>query len=364
MTRRVMIYGATGFSGGIVADELRQNGRDVVLAGRDAARLGALARSMGLPYRVFDLTDIGRIEHGLADIHVLVNAAGPLVDTAPVLIDACIAARTHYLDLAGEWPVFAIAQNRGRDAAAAGVMLMPGVGFAIVASDCLLAYAAGEAKDAVLLRGAISRPSIMSRGTLRSLLALTSRTIVVRRDGVLVHLPAGQLERSFDFGDGLRTCAAVSWPDVVTGQHTTGVDSIEVYAEADWLMRAVYRGGALAAGIFDEAPVQRSLQLLGALWPAFPSPAARDAAGHVLVVEAVDRWRRPSWFRLRTRDGYTVTARAADAIAARVLAGEMAPGFRTPAGLYGARLIADIGCAWFDDPPRAPTSKPDRGRFA
>ena len=358
-----MVYGATGFSGRMIAEQLQQSGRDVVLAGRDATRLGALAHDLRLPHRVFDLADIGRIGHGLADIHVLVNAAGPLVDTAPVLIDACIAARTHYLDLAGEWPVYVTAQNRGREAAAAGVTLLPGVGFAIVASDCLLAHAAKEAKEAVLLRVAISRPSVMSRGTLRSLLALTSRTVVVRRHGALVHLPAGQLERSFDFGDGLRTCAAVSWPDVVTAQHTTGIDSIEIYAEADWLMRAVYRGGALAAGIFDEAPVQRSLQLLGALWPAFPSPAARDAAGHVIVAEAVDRWRRPRWFRLRTRDGYIVTARAADAIAARVLAGEMAPGFCTPAGLYGARLIADIGCAWFDDPPPAPTPKPEGERF-
>jgi short subunit dehydrogenase-like uncharacterized protein len=348
MTQRVMVYGATGFSGRMLAEKLRESGRDLVLAGRDAARLEAVAHALRTAYRVFNLSDSERIEHGLADIALLLNAAGPFVDTAPVLIDACIATHTHYLDLAGEWPVFATAQSRGREAAAQGVMVMPGVGFAIVASDCLLAHAGASAEDTVLLRLAISRPAVMSRGTFRSVLSLTSRSVVVRRDGELVSMPVGQLERSFDFGEGLRTSLAVSWPDVVTAEQTTGVTSIEVYAEADWLARALYRGGALAARVLDDTVMQRALPMLGALWPATPSPAVLEKAGHVLVVEAVDRWRRSRFFRLRTCDGYTLSTHTADAIAGRALAGETAPGFHTPAGLYGARLIADIGCASFD----------------
>ncbi len=360
MTRRLMVYGATGFSGRMLAGQLREGGRDLVLAGRNSARLEALAAALRVPCRVFDLSDLQRIEHGLADIGVLVNAAGPFIETAPVLIEACLATRTHYLDLAGEWPVFAMAQGRGREAAAQSVMLMPGAGFAIVASDCLLAHASAAAEDTVLLRLAISQPSVMSRGTFRSVLSLTSRSALVRRAGELISLPAGQLERNFDFGDGLRTAMAVSWPDVLTGQQTTGVASIEVYAEADWFARALYQGGALAARIFDDAAVQRALPWLGALWPAAPDPAALQQAGHVLVAEAVDRWRRSRFFRLRTCDGYTFSTLAVDAIAARVLAGETAPGFHTPAGLYGAQLIAEIGCARFDDPP--PTRKPQRER--
>jgi saccharopine dehydrogenase (NAD+, L-lysine-forming) len=363
MTRRVMVYGATGFSGRMIAEQLWQDGCDVVLAGRNANRLAELADDMGLDYRVFGLADLGRIEHGLVDIKVLVNAAGPFVDTAPILISACITARTHYLDLAGEWPVFADGQSHSGDAAARGVMLMSGVGFAIVATDCLLAHAAAQARDTVLLRVALSQPSIMSRGTLRSLLALTSSTVVVRRNGALVQVPVGQLERSFDFGDGLRASMAVSWPDVVTGEQTTGVGSIEVYAEASLVSRAVYYSGALAAGIFDEAAVGRSLQTLGAWWPASPSPAARQSAGHVIIAEAVDRWRRVRGFRLRTADGYTVSAFAAAAIAERILVGEAAPGFQTPAGLYGARLIVDIGCARFDDPPPACQLQPPSSRL-
>jgi short subunit dehydrogenase-like uncharacterized protein len=353
MTRRVLVYGATGFSGRLIAEQLLDGGRDVVLAGRDADRLCPLAETLGVSYRVFDLGDSRRVEHGLADIQVVVNAAGPFLQTASIMMDACIQTRTHYLDIAGEWPVFGSAQSRDRDAASAGTMLMPGVGFSIVASDCLLAHAAAKVNDATLLRIAISRPAVMSRGTLRSLLAMTSRTVIVRRDGALRRLPVGQLERSFDFGEGLRTSVAVSWPDVVTGQHTTGVSSIEAYAEAGWVSRMLYQGGAIAARIFNDGVVQESLQLLSFVWPAVPSQAARRQAGHVVVAETVDRWRRTNHFRLRTLDGYTVTSMTAGAIVERVLGDELAPGFQTPAGLYGADLIAGLGCAWFDDPATA-----------
>jgi saccharopine dehydrogenase (NAD+, L-lysine-forming) len=345
----------------MLAERLRGGGHDVVLAGRDASRLRPLADRLGACYRVFDLGDQQRVEQGLADIHIVLNAAGPFLETAAAMIDAAIRTRTHYIDIAGEWPVFASAQSRSRDAAAAGAMLMPGVGFSIVATDCLLAHAIEHVNDAALLRVAISQPAAMSRGTLRSLLSMTSRTVVVRRDGALYHLPVGQLERSFDFGEGLQTSVAVSWPDVITGQQTTGVASIEAYAEAGWASRMLYRGGAIAAGIFDESLVRGSLRLLSVVWPNAPSQAARQRAGHVIVAETVDRWRRTNQFRMRTLDGYTVTVIAAGDIVERVLRDELTPGFQTPAGLYGADLITGLGCASFDTPMTSCTSISERG---
>lgn len=353
MTRRVLLYGATGFTGRMIARRLTEIAHHVVLAGRDGGRLSALAETLGLPTRVFGLADPARVEHGLADIHVVLNAAGPFAQTAGVMVDACIRTRTHYLDIAGEWPVFVLAQSRGTEARAAGVMLMPGVGFSIVASDCLLAYAAARANDVILLRVAISRPAVMSRGTLRSSLALTSGTVMVRRDGMLCRLPAGQLERSFDFGEGLRSCVAVSWPDIVTGQHTTGIASIEAYAEAGLITRMLYQGGAIAANLFDDGVVQQWLPLLSTVWPGAPTEMARRQASQTIVAEAVDQWRRSRYFRLRTADGYAVTAMTVGAVLERVLSDDWAPGYHTPAGLYGSGLIVGLGCGRFDDAPPA-----------
>jgi len=345
MSRRVLVYGATGFSGRAIAERLRDDGHDVVVAGRDAGRTRACAEALDLPFRTFSLDDAGTLRHGLADIGVVMHAAGPFLRTAPAMVEACIGAGAHYLDLAGEWPVFVLAQRRGPEAAAAGVMLMPGVGFSIVASDCLLARAAREAAGASLLRVAISRPEVMSRGTWRSALGLTSATTLVRRSGALRRLPAGRLEARFDFGEGERPCVAVSWPDVVTGQHTTGVPDIEAYAEAGPAARLLYLAGGMVADLVGDEAVRRSLAALDTAWPTVPSPAERHRARQTVVVEAVDGWRRATAFRLCTFDGYTVTTGTASAIVACVLQGNWAPGFQTPAGLYGPNLILGLGCA-------------------
>jgi len=350
MSGRVLVYGATGFSGRAIAERLRDDGHDVVLAGREKSRLRACAEGLGLPFRAFSLDDTSSLEHGLADVRVVMHAAGPFLRTAAAMIEACVRTGTHYLDLAGEWPVFALAQRRGPEAAAAGVMLMPGVGFSIVVSDCLLAHAVRQAGRASLLRVAISRPEIMSRGTLRSALGLTSATTLVRRGGTLRRLPAGRLEAQFDFGEGGRPCVAVSWPDVVTGQHTTGVPDIEAYVEAGWVARLLYRGGGIAADLVGDEAVRRSLAMLDAAWPAAPSPAERQRATQAVVVEVVDEWRRSALFRLRTLDGYTLTTETASAVVARVLLQDWAPGFQTPAGLYGPGLISGLGCVWQADP--------------
>jgi short subunit dehydrogenase-like uncharacterized protein len=353
MTRRVLLYGATGFSGGLLIAPLRAMGLDVVLAGRDAAKLAPLARRHGLAWRAFGLGPGMLDEAALADAALVLHCAGPFRETASAMMAACIRTGTHYLDLAGEWPVFAEAMRRGPEAAAAGVMLMPGVGYTLVASDCLLALAVARVPDVVRLRLAISEFALMSRGTLRSVLGQTSPTVLVRRRGELQSLPVGQLTRRFDFGAGERSATAVTWPDVVTAQFTTGVDTIEAFAEVDRGMDLAYRTGAALAPLLAAAPVQGLLRQLSLAWPEAPSEAARRAAGLVTLVEAEDRWRRPTTLRLRSRDGYSVTARTAPEIARRVAAGEHRPGFQTPGRLFGGAFILGLGCAALEPgPPR------------
>jgi short subunit dehydrogenase-like uncharacterized protein len=347
----ILIYGANGFTGRLVMERLQQSGHDLVLAGRNGVALAALAEVAGAQARVFDLSDRQRLGFALADVRVVLNAAGPFQHTAAPMIDACIRAGAHYLDFAGEWPVFALAQERSEEAVAAGVMLMPGAGFSIVASDCLLAHAARQVPHAKLLRLAISRPTIISRGTFRSMLSLTSQAVLIRRNGALCRAQAGGLQRHFDYGEGERASVAVSWPDVVSGQHTTGIPNIEAYAEADWLARALYASGAAIAGMAGDESVQGWLDRLGTFWPSAPSLEACRRTGHVLVVEAVDQWRRARSFRMRTINGYVLSALASEAIVGRVLAGDARPGFQTPAGLYGPELVTGLGCAWIDGSP-------------
>ncbi|MGZ4715044.1 MAG: saccharopine dehydrogenase family protein [Acidimicrobiia bacterium] len=126
-TPRVMVYGASGHTGAFIVDELRRRGVTTIAAGRDAARLGA---SPDVERRVFDLSDASTVAAALADVDVVINAAGPFLDTALPLASGAVAAGTHYLDVTAEQPVVRAVYAGLDDAArAAGVAVVPAMAF-------------------------------------------------------------------------------------------------------------------------------------------------------------------------------------------------------------------------------------------
>src|SRR6266702_6971983 len=99
-----MIYGATGTTGMLIAEEAIRRGHQPVLAGRSAKALASLGKRLGLPWMAVGLDELGRLEQAVSGVDVVLNAAGPFITTAPPLVEACLAAGTHYLDIAGEIP--------------------------------------------------------------------------------------------------------------------------------------------------------------------------------------------------------------------------------------------------------------------
>lgn len=359
--RRIMIYGATGFTGGLVMEAALELGGELVLAGRDPERLEGLARPLSLPFRAFALDSPAEIFDALADIGVVLNAAGPLVDTAAPLIAGCLAARTHYLDVTGELSVFGEAHRNDPAARQRGIMIMPGAGFWIVASDCLAAHVANLLPDAKYLRLGCSASELFSRGSLRTVFREMRGRIVIRRAGRLSLVPIGRLERQFDYGDGERTSTAVSLADVFTAYFTTGVPNIETYLEAGFLARTA---GLLGVGLTAAVGMAGMGPLLDsgfAAWSHRPSASERSSARQVLVMEAEDAWRRSRRVRMVTSDGYTFTAAAAAAVMKRVIAGDFSPGFATPGKLYGSGLALSIPDTELEDLDEIARGEPKHG---
>jgi short subunit dehydrogenase-like uncharacterized protein len=326
----------------LIAERAAEIGLVPVLAGRDEERVRRQAELLGTPWRKLSLDSIEALAEALSDVEAVVHAAGPFVVTAPPMIEACLRAETHYLDVSGELPVFQEALGRDSEALRAGVMLMPGAAWSVVATDCLAAHVAGRAPGAKYLRLGMTQSRLYSRGTARSAFGLMSSEVAIRRNGRLTFVPIGRMERAFDFGEGERTSMALSWPDAVTAYHTTGIPNIEAYMEVAAAGRVL---APLTARIGEalQLPVLRSVLRLGAAaLPAGPAEAARRLAHPVIVAEAEDAWRRLSSARLRTADGYDFTALAAVAIAERVIAGDFEPGFQTPARVYGADFVLSI----------------------
>jgi short subunit dehydrogenase-like uncharacterized protein len=221
-------------------------------------------------------------------------------------------------------------------------MLMPAVGFVVVPSDCLGAHVARRLPAARRLAIGISRTDLVSRGSAKTLLAAWSDSIAIRRGGRLAAVPAGTLERCFDYGRGPSGSAAVSWGDVVTAHHTTGIADVETYLEVSPSERAMFRSQRSVPAAFRSAPVRRLLELQTKLLPEGPDVRRRAAARRVIVAEASDSAGRCARARLTTPEAYSFTAASALAVVERVLGGDFRPGFQTPALVYGPDFVLGI----------------------
>jgi short subunit dehydrogenase-like uncharacterized protein len=363
MPRRIFIYGATGYTGRLIAERAKKSRPVPIIAGRTAHLVQQLAGTLGVRGRVAALAESDALDQALDDVCVVINAASPFTQTARPLIEACLRTRTHYLDISGELPVFQQAHSYDKAARKRGIMIMPGVGLGVVASDCLAMHVAGMVPNAKYLRIGLSRPDFISRGTLRAVLGLTNSRVSVRRNGRLTSLPVGRLQRTFDYGAGEQESIAVTWPDVFTAYYSTGVRNIEAYLAADFAVRTLYRFSAGIAEVLRLASVQRWLSVAAEVWPNGPSAQQRQTGRCVILAEAEDSWRRRSCARLETLDGYTFTAEAATAIAQRVAHGDFHPGFQTPGKVYGANFVLGLVGSRREDIERpAPRMRSDEMR--
>lgn len=130
----VVVYGASGYTGRLICEHLREYGVPFVAAGRDAAKLQASMDSNVAGIETADY-EVVEVEHTVAALtelfsgaSVVCNTVGPFSTHGPEVVEACLAGGAHYLDTTGEqdWLVTCDEQY-GADFAAAGLLLSPGV---------------------------------------------------------------------------------------------------------------------------------------------------------------------------------------------------------------------------------------------
>jgi len=138
--RSWMLYGAAGHTGALIARHAHERGHRPLLAGRNAPAIAALAEQLDLPHRALALDDPATLSAALAGVDLVLNAAGPFLHTAAPLAEACLAAGVHYLDIGNELQVFLTLYDLHQRAQRAGVAVIPGAGFGVVATNCLARY--------------------------------------------------------------------------------------------------------------------------------------------------------------------------------------------------------------------------------
>src|SRR5262249_3575419 len=132
---RWLIYGANGYTGTLCAERARELGLEPILAGRRAEVVQPIADRLGLTARAFALDGPASVDRGLDGVQLVLHCAGPFSATARPMIDGCLRARAHYLDITGEIAVYEENFGRSADFERAGIVVMSGVGFDVVPTD-------------------------------------------------------------------------------------------------------------------------------------------------------------------------------------------------------------------------------------
>lgn len=340
---QVLLYGAYGFTGKGIARLAQQYGLTPVLSGRNEEKLSAFAAEVELEYITLSLEDNhANLVEILRHFELVLHIAGPYTYTAKPMLDAVAEAGTHYVDLTGENHVIQDQLDRHEEFVAANIMVMPAVGYDVVPTDCLNMYVAQNISEPTLLvlemngnyTDVDGAPA--SRGTIKSALELLSRPLLLRRDGEMVQVDQPKV-KTREVDGQTQTLLQIPWADMVTSWVSTGVPTIEVYQLQDgtvpgwlpWLAQRAW-GKTLLVWMIDTFA------------PEGPPPEAQEKRQTRLVATASNRAGETFSAEMITPEPYRLTFHSTLLIANRILAGEWAPGFQTPAKMYGADLALEI----------------------
>jgi short subunit dehydrogenase-like uncharacterized protein len=329
-TPSFLIYGATGQTGQLVVDALLARGLKPVLGGRDDARVKAMAEARGLRHRAFELDDRNALDHGISGFRLVVNLAGPFVGTSTALAQACLRVGAHYADISSELSDYRMLQPLADRAVDAGVMLLPGIGYGFMASDCLAYHAWQRHRTAVVMQiGMRSSHSGVTRGMMKTLLENPTLSGFRLEAGQLKPTSAFENVAEFDFGDGgRRRCANYPWrAEPLAVMAGTGISTVETYIELPRLIRLLTRYPALA----------RNRRVRRLLLGAARGPTAKqlEQGRSWCVAQTIDENGRRHSSLLSGPDGYRFTAQTVSYAVEQVLGGRLQEGLVTPAQLFG-----------------------------
>jgi short subunit dehydrogenase-like uncharacterized protein len=314
----IAVYGATGYTGKLVAAELADAKADFVLAGRSREKLEALAAELEVdaPVQTASLDDPASLRTLLGDCAVVIDCAGPFVRFGEPVVRAAVETSTHYLDTTGEQPYMKLVFERyGPAAAEAEIAVVPAMGFDFVPGDMIAALTAegmGEV-DEVVVAYAWSgfEPS---RGTTLTTLEILGGGAVEWRK--LQWLPAEHPfgRDRFDFPEPIGRQRMVSYP---SGEQITIPRHIPTRRVRSLLTAATFAPHprlapllqllARPTGLALRTPLKRALRAAVSRLPEGPNPEERSAARYTIVCDVV-RGERVRRGVLRGRDTYGVTA--------------------------------------------------------
>ncbi len=337
---KILVYGAYGYTGTLIAELAAQKNLPVVLSGRNKDKVQALADRLNLPWNAASLDDDASLDAAMKDCAMVLHCAGPYVRTYRQMAKACLRNRVHYLDITGEIEVFEGLAAMDEKAKTAGVMLLPGVGFDVVPTDCTAARLKELLPDATHLELAFkSVGSQLSHGTASTMVMSLGQPNLQRINGKITEVPIGKHSITVDFGRGPTVASGIPWGDVSTAFYTTGIPNVSTYISLPASARKGLKMARYLGPILRSSFVQKRAQARVEKAPAGPTASQRAESFSLIWGQARNAAGVRKTVRLKTLNGYELTAKASLYVAEQVLNGVTEPGFKTPAGHFGAELL-------------------------
>jgi short subunit dehydrogenase-like uncharacterized protein len=291
-TGAIAVYGATGFTGRLVAAELRRRGARMLLSGRNPAKLEILADEIGggVETRAATLDDPAALRDLLEPCAAVISCAGPFSVHGEPVLAAAVETGTHYLDTTGEQSFMRrVFERYGDRAERAGVVLVTAMGFDYVPGDMIASLTAGSGPADEVVLAYWVKGFTPTRGTALSLMAVLSGGDVEWRGGELV--PASQRvgRGTWEFPEPIGRQGMVRYP---AGEHITVPMHVRTPRVTTLLSAATPIPDAatpLVMAPFQLAlrtPLRRVLETLIPRLPEGPSTESRRKSRFVIECEA------------------------------------------------------------------------------
>ncbi len=360
MTGRIVVFGATGYTGTLAAEELASAGTRAVLAGRDRGRLEQLASRLRGPFDIAtaDVDEPASVAALVGPGDLLVSTVGPFARWGDPAVNAAIEHGAGYIDSTGE-PQFVrrVFEEFGPRAERKGVVLLTAFGYDCVPGNVAAALALEDAgaKAVQVDVGYFATRGRPSGGTLVSLVGVARAPSFAWRDGALRTERGGARTATFDLGDRSADGLSFGGSEHLGLPHTyPRLRTIGTYI--GWfgpLTKSVSVLGAAQAEL-ERLPgattlLDRATNRLVRSSGGGPDAARRARMTSRVVAVARDAGGRAlATARLEGVDPYTLTARLLVWAAVQLRDGAApAPGARGPVEAFGletmARALADAG---------------------
>jgi short subunit dehydrogenase-like uncharacterized protein len=317
---KLLIYGATGYTGTMICHEAARRGIDFEIAGRNAEKLSKLAAKLQVPFYAFEVNDIAGWQQSLNGKTALLNIAGPFSETAEMAMEACLIFNVHYIDISAEVNIYRLAESKDEAAKAAGIMILSGAGL-FASYDPLVLHTSRRVKNPFSLRAAFKYSGGFTPGSVASSANIISAGILIRNNGEIQKLNEAT-PATFDFGNGPEECFQTPLGGIVLSYKSTGIPNIKEYFQM-----------ALPA---ESSSVEMQRPQQG------QTVAYADQDQSKIVAEVTDADGTVVRSMIEMPSGYMPTVTSSVEIVSRALRGLFVIGFQSPASAYGEELLNDL----------------------